>query len=182
MKKPIFIFLYLLLSVSCFAQDKYFTKNGEVSFEASVPSFEEIKAKSTTVTAILNADTGELAALTLMKGFRFKIALMEEHFNENYVESDQYPKATFSGKLENFRLEDIGDKDSTFPLEGILNLHGKDKNLKTTASVSRDGNNILIRTKFMVKPEDFNIKIPGLVSEKIAKEVGIDVNFSLQKK
>src|SRR6187549_3993369 len=97
------LLLMTLLSVAGFvsAQDKMITKTGKVTFEASVPAFEEVKAKNETATCVLNPTTGEIASLALMKGFRFKIALMEEHFNENYIESDKYPKATFKGKIEN---------------------------------------------------------------------------------
>ena len=101
MKNIIAFFSLALLSFSTVA-DKKITKTGTIVFEASVPSFEEVKAKNEAVTCILNPDNGEIAALALMKGFRFKVALMEEHFNENYVESSKYPKATFKGKIDNF--------------------------------------------------------------------------------
>ena len=78
-----------------FSQSKYLTKSGLLNFEASVEAFEEIKATNNNVTAILNTENGQFAALALVKGFRFKNALMEEHFNENYAESDEHPKAIF---------------------------------------------------------------------------------------
>src|SRR5688500_14963512 len=93
MRKNVLIAL-LLLSAGVSAQ-KMITKTGKVTFEASVPSFEEVKATHDAVTCVLNPATGEIASLALIKGFRFKIALMEEHFNENYIESNKYPKATF---------------------------------------------------------------------------------------
>ena len=101
------IFLFVLVSVNCLAQSKYLTKTGTVNFEASVPSFEEVKASNNSVTAILNTENGEFAALALVKGFRFKNALMEEHFNENYAESDKYPKAVFRGKITNLAEVDL---------------------------------------------------------------------------
>ena len=94
--------LLIVISLSSFAQTKMFTKSGKISFEASVPAFEEVKAKNESVTCVLNPSTGEIASLALIKGFRFKVALMEEHFNENYIESDTYPKAIFKGKIDNF--------------------------------------------------------------------------------
>mgnify|MGYP000038271939 CR=1 FL=1 len=100
MKKLVLLFIFI--SINSFSQSKYYTKTGVVNFEASVPSFEEVKAHNKSVTAIFNSETGEFAALVFVKGFRFKNALMEEHFNENYAESDQYPKATFKGKILNF--------------------------------------------------------------------------------
>ena len=98
------LYFFLLLGASTFAQQKYLTKTGQISFEASVPSFEEVAAKNNSVTAILNTENGEFAALVLVKAFRFKNALMEEHFNENYAESHLYPKATFKGKIKDYNI------------------------------------------------------------------------------
>ena len=81
--------LFLLISFLGFSQSKYLTKSGVLNFEASVEAFEEIKATNTNVTSILNTENGQFAALALVKGFRFKNALMEEHFNESYAESDE---------------------------------------------------------------------------------------------
>ena len=87
--------LFSFCSVVGFSQEKYLTKSGVLNFEASVEAFEEIKATNTNVTAILNTANGQFAALALVKGFRFKNALMEEHFNESYAESDEYPQSYF---------------------------------------------------------------------------------------
>ena len=92
--------LIVIAVLSVNAQGKYLTRTGQLDFEASVPAFEEVAAKNSAVTAILNAENGEFAALALVTGFRFKNALMEEHFNEKYAESEKYPKATFKGKLD----------------------------------------------------------------------------------
>ncbi len=177
--KNVILFLSILFSFTSFAQEKYVTKKGVINFEASVPSFEEVKAKNNAVTAILNSDNGEIAALALMKGFRFKNALMEEHFNENYIESDDYPKAKFKGKLIDFDKNNIIEK---YQVKGILTLHGTSKEIETTATVSKDGETISITASFETKPEDFKIKIPGIVSKKIAKEIIVSLNFDLAKK
>ena len=87
------VFLFLTGIGTAFSQGKFLTKSGAITFEASVPSFEEVKATNDKVTAIINTETSDIAALALVKGFRFKVALMEEHFNENYAESDKFPKA-----------------------------------------------------------------------------------------
>ncbi|WP_282080256.1 YceI family protein [Aquimarina algiphila] len=177
--KNLIIFILLLTTSFVVSQEKYITKKGIIKFEASVPSFEEVKAKNSTVTAILNADNGEFAALALMKGFRFKNALMEEHFNENYVESDHYPKATFKGKLIDFDKNNFKGK---YSIKGILTLHGKSKDLVVTGTLNKENNIISISSSFKTKPEDFNIKIPGIVSKKIAKDILVSLNFDLQKK
>ncbi|MDH7448062.1 YceI family protein [Aquimarina sp. 2201CG14-23] len=178
MKNIIFL-LFLYISVGVFAQEKYLTKKGTINFEASVPSFEEVKAKNSTVTAILNADNGEFAALALMKGFRFKNALMEEHFNENYIESDEYPKAVFKGKFIDFDKSNIKNE---YLIKGTLTLHGKSKDIEVKGTVSKDDDTISVSSSFITKPEEFDIKIPSIVSKKIADDISVSLNFSLKKK
>lgn len=119
-----------------------------------------------------------------MKAFRFKIALMEEHFNENYVESEEFPKATFDGKLGDFDFYKATSKAKEVELEGNLNLHNKNKSkkIKTIATISKKGNIISLTAEFKVKPEDFDIKIPSIVQEKIAKEIIINISFDLKEK
>ena len=99
-----------MISVPVVAQEKYSTKNGTIVFEASVPSFEEVKAKNENVSAILNVETGDFASLVLINGFRFKVALMEEHFNENYMESSKFPKAILKGKLKDFSTSKLSEE------------------------------------------------------------------------
>jgi len=95
------------------SQEKYWTRSGTLTFEASMPAFEEVKATNENVTAILNTTDGTFAALALVKGFRFKNALMEEHFNESYIESNRYPKAIFKGQLLNFDVRNL-EKNISF--------------------------------------------------------------------
>lgn len=182
MKKIILIFVAILAVNTIVGQDKYYTKNGEVSFEASVASFEEIKAENTLTTAIINTKTNDIAVLALMKGFRFEIALMEEHFNENYVESDEFPKVTFKGKLENFNFSNLTKTPQEITINGVLNLHNTPKDISTPALISIKNNTIFLTTSFKVSPKDFNIKIPGIVREKIAKEIIIHVDLKLKQK
>ncbi len=164
------------------AQERYITRNGNVIFEATVPSFEEIKAVHKNTSALLNIKNGELAALILVKGFKFKIALMEEHFNENYIESDDFPKATFKGKILNFDFKEISDEFKQFEIEGILKIHGISKKIKTICNIKLNSKNILLIGKFKINPSDFDIKIPNIVSNKIAKNVFIDFNFEMKPK
>ena len=174
------------LCFSCFvlAQEKYLTKTGIVTFEASVPSFEEVKAKTESTTVILNADNGEFAALVFVKGFRFKNALMEEHFNENYAESDQFPKAKFRGKLSNFNISKVSDQKTEFKYTGSLEFHGKTKSLKELIiTIHKNGNEtIVLEGKLSVNTDDFDIEIPKIVSNKLSKTVNIEFNFELKKK
>jgi len=178
--KNLLFFLLVFISTSILAQAKFITKKGTISFEASVPSFEEVKAKNTTVTAILNTANGEFAALALIKGFRFKNALMEEHFNENYIESDDYPKATFKGKLINYDNTNI---QKEYTIKGTLSLHGASKEIETTGVLNKDSDDtVTITSTFITKPEEFDIKIPSIVSKKIADDISVSLNFVLKRK
>lgn len=165
------LILFLCISSYTLAQGKYLTKTGSLTFEASVPSFEEVAAKNSSVTAILNTDNGEFAALALVKGFRFKNALMEEHFNENYAESDTYPKAKFKGKV-------TGNS-----INGELIFHGVTKLLENIPiTISDKGKQIIMSGNFTVKASDFNIKIPKIVKSKVAEDIYVSFEFELKKK
>ena len=161
------------------AQEKYITKSGEINFEASVPSFEEVKATHNSVSAIIKSN-GEFASLALVKGFRFKVALMEEHFNENYAESSKYPKATFKGKVMDFDITGLTTDSKEYVLIGMVNMHGVDKKIETKALIRKVGDNLFLDTQFVLKPEDFNIEIPSVVSSKIAEEIHVSASFEFK--
>jgi hypothetical protein len=174
------LMLLLIVSITCFGQDKVITKNGTIDFEASVPTFEEIKAKNNSVSCILNTKTGEIASLALMKGFRFKIALMEEHFNENYVESDKFPKATFKGKIENFDYSKISMIATSYTIKGKLELHGKSKDINSIVKIKKGKEGLELVSNFSVNTDDFEIEIPSVVSKKVSKKVNIKFDFVLK--
>ena len=163
----------------CFGQGKYATKSGQLMFEASVPSFEEVKARNENVSAILNSDTGEFAVLALMQGFRFKVALMEEHFNENYAESNTYPKATFKGKIDGFSLDQLSEDPKEFQINGTLTMHGVSKTMKIPVKMNLLGNDVRLSTYFSTRPSDFNIEIPKVVRNKIAETIDVEGVFNL---
>ncbi len=176
------VYLLVIISLNTFAQNKYLTKSGTVNFEASVPSFEEVKASNNAVTAIINTDNGEFAALTFVKGFRFKNALMEEHFNENYAESDTYPKATFKGTIKDFSMETL-KTTSTFEIKGTLTFHGKTKPLDSVVlNITRAEGVLNMTGNFMTNASDFDIKIPKIVKNKIANDIEVSFKFELKKK
>jgi len=180
--KLLHLFSITLLSFGtiAIAQNRKITKTGEVTFEASVPAFEEVKATNKAVSCVLNTKTGEIAALALMKGFRFKVALMEEHFNEKYAESDTYPKATFKGIIKNFDINKLDKSDTKYALSGTLTIHGKSKEISTTAILTKKGNDIELTSDFIVSPADFDIEIPKIVVNKIAKTVNVNSVFLLK--
>ena len=179
MKKKI-LFLLLFVSYSFFAQDKYLTKTGTLIFEASVPSFEEVKAKNETTTAIINTKNGEFAALALVKGFRFKNALMEEHFNENYAESEKYPKAIFKGKIKDFNFSDL---KASYKYSGELTFHGESKTIENqTLSLNYVDGVITISGELTVSVNDFKIDIPNIVKNKVSENVKVEFEFKMKKK
>ena len=171
--------LFGLTSVN--AQDKYFTTNGNITFESSVPSFEEVKATNSKVSAVLKSD-GSFASLVLVKGFRFKIALMEEHFNENYIESQKFPKSSFSGKIKDFSIDKLTSEFQEFDLEGKLTLRKISQPIATKCMIKIEGNTISLKADFKTKPELYGIEIPSIVRKKIAEYVDVSATFELNKK
>lgn len=179
--KPIILISGIFLTMNFAFAQKYSTKTGKVAFEASVPLFEDVYAENNTITAILNADSGEIASLGMVKDFKFNTNLMQEHFNENYAESAKYPKTSFKGKIANFNKTDLSAKAKTYTITGTLNFHGVDKQVQSSASVYLKDDKIMVQGKFIAKPADFKVKIPKMVVAKIAENVDVDYNFILQK-
>ena len=179
LKIKCFTFLILLVITKSLSQNKYITREGIIEFESQIETFEPIKAKQNSVTSVFNADTGEIAVLALVKGFRFKNALMEEHFNENYVESDTYPKTTFKGKILDFS---INSNQTKYIMKGTINFHGVDKTYDNIpVDVIKDKSKIKLQGKFVTPVKDFNIKIPKIVSKKIAADINVTFELILQK-
>ena len=175
--KKIFLLLALFLLSVGHAQDKMITKTGKITFEASVPAFEEVKGKNEGVTCVLNPKTGEIASLALMKGFRFKLALMEEHFNENYINSDYYPKATFKGKIENFDSAALSSTAKDYTIKGKLELHGKTNDVTAVAKIRKVEGGTEIITNFNVNAYDYDIAIPAVVKSKVSNKVKVKAEF-----
>ena len=174
MKKTVLITM-LLISMIVFSQEKMITKSATITFDASFPSFDEVKGTNSSVTFVLNPETGEVACLAIMKGFEFEIALMEEHFNENYMETDQYPKAIFRGQIEDFDQKSLSSTPKDFILKGKLELHGKSKDINVIAKISKTGPRITILSNFSVNTSDFSIPIPALIKYKLASKVNIQI-------
>jgi polyisoprenoid-binding protein YceI len=179
--KKIALILFLLISFSTFAQ-KYFTKTGNTQFKASVEAFEPVEATNNSTTAIINVTSGEIASLLFVKAFNFRVALMQEHFNENYMDSSTFPKATFKGLISDFNLSDISSAKKKYLLKGTLTVRGVEKEIETLATFSKKEDKLLMVTSFGVKPEDFNIKIPKIVSSKIAGTINISLAYEFIEK
>ena len=179
MKKSLILCLLICSGVSLKAQ-KFITKNGFIEFYGQTP-LETIKADNNQVASILDAGTGEIVFQALMKSFHFERALMEEHFNENYVESDKYPKSVFKGKITDLSKVDF-KKDGTYPVqvEGDLTIHNITNKVTQPGTLEIKGNSIEAKSNFKVKPEDYKIEIPGVVREKIAKDMDVTVDMKYE--
>lgn len=174
MKKLIFTFTLLFTILGANAQ-KLVTKSGVIDF-FSKSQLVTIKAKNTSVASILNIENGDLVASCLVRSFKFKEALMEEHFNENYMESHLYPKATFVGKITNFASVDL-NKPGNYPIEisGKLTIHGKTNDLFTKGELQVDKNRITGKTSFSVSLQEYGIKIEESYKDRIKDDVRLDV-------
>lgn len=179
--KKIMILMLMIWSMNLSAQ-QFYTKTGLTSFKASVGSFEPVAALNKSTTAILDESTGEVAALVFIKAFDFDIALMQEHFNENYMDSDLYPKASFKGTILNFKELNIGETASTCTIKGSLNIKGKEKEIVSYGKIVFLNNTYKVSAKLVVKPEEFGIKVPKIIRKKIAETVTITLNYELVEK
>lgn len=168
------------LSLFLFAQEKMIEKSGRIIFEASVPSFEEITAINDSVYCALETKTGEIDCLALIKKFEFKLSLMQEHFNKNYLESNTYPTARFKGIIIGFNSNIIGNTPKEFILNGKLEIHGKSKEINTKVTLIKRKNQLQLFSDFTINLDDFDIAIPSIVSYKVAKTVHMKSEFSLK--
>ena len=182
MKKILFILTITICSSTIFAQDKFFTKSGKIGFDATTPkSPEEIKGVNKTVTCVLDTKSGAIQFAVLMTGFEFERALMEEHFNENYVESAKFPRAEFKGQIDNnTNVKYSADGQYSVKVKGKLSMHGVTRDVETTATLSIKSGKILAVGNFNVELSDFKIEVPTLVADKVAKTAVISVNCTLE--
>lgn len=176
MKRISILFILSFIFLASNAQ-KYMTKNGYIGFFSHTP-MEDIKADNNQVAAILDVSTGELVFQALIKSFHFERALMEEHFNENYMESEKFPKSVFKGKITN--LSEVNfSKNGTYDVtvEGDLTIRDVTKKVSTKGTMEVVSGGINANSKFNIVPEDYKINIPGVVREKIAKDLEVTVNI-----
>lgn len=167
------IVFFLFLSVS--SQEKYYCKDAYIGFISETP-FITLKAQNKTVVSFLNIKTGDLVFGVVMRGFKFKQALAEEHFYENYAETDIYPQAKFKGKIVDFSKIQLTDKSEyEVEVEGELTIHGVTKVIKEKGNIVIKKDKIFAVSTFILHPEDYDIKIPTLVRDKIASEIIVRV-------
>lgn len=172
------VFTLLTAYSSVVWAQKYLTRNGFIRFYSHTP-VEDIEAKNYQVSSIVDASSGELVVKVLMKSFQFQKALMQEHFNEKYVESDKFPNADFKGKIKDWDPEALqAGKVIEVVVEGDLTIHGITRRIteKGTLELKSDGK-VSARSQFKLRPEDYGIKIPSLVRANIAEIVDVFVEM-----
>src|SRR5690349_3081233 len=180
MKKIIAVAISLCIISFSHAQQRYFTKNGKVTFYSKTP-MENIEARNSNAVSVLDKITGQLEFSALARGFEFEKALMQEHFNENYIESDKFPKAVFKGKMDDVSKVNFS-KDGKYDVSvaGTLTIHGVTKQITAPGTITIEGSNILAAANFSLIPEDFNISIPAIVREKIESNLRVEVMAKYQ--
>jgi hypothetical protein len=184
MKKLLLITSLLLATATGLYAQKYMTRTAKISFDASASgSPEKINAVNNEVAAILDGKSGDIVFQVPVKSFKFERELMQKHFNENYMESDKYPKAEFKGQVA--RISDINfSKNGTYntTATGKLTIHGVTREVATPGTITVNGSVVTVKAKFKVSLSDYQIKIPGLVADKIGKEATVSLDGEMQPK
>lgn len=174
MKKLLTLFSIAVFTAGPAMAQKYFTKTGIISFNAGT-SMEDIDAVNKSTTSVIDAATGKIEFAVLIKGFEFKRDLMQEHFNENYMESSKYPKAMFKGNIvEAISFSKPGTYTAT--VKGIMEIHGVKKETTAKGTVKVGPQSIQVLSQFNLNTSDFKISIPGVVKDKISPVVKVSVN------
>jgi len=180
MKLVGFPLLLMLTFIASSAQDRLLTRNGSISFYSRT-SLEDIEANTQTAVSVLDKKTGQLEFSVLIKSFTFEKALMQEHFNENYLESDQFPKSIFRGRIEDVSKVSF-DKNGRYAVSvtGELTIHGQSQTVTTPAIITVLDGVASANAEFNIVLADYKITIPSLVQDKVSKTVRIAVNLKYQ--
>lgn len=180
-KFPILCLLILCLTAShgrIHGQGKYLANKGYISFYSHT-AIEDITAENNQVASVIDAASGEVAIIVTMINFQFEKKLMQEHFNENYVESEKYPKATFIGRISNnseVNYTEAGVYEVS--VVGDMTIHGITNKVSVEGSiVVNETGDIVTRAKFMLNPQDYDIRIPRIVRNNIAENLEISVDI-----
>jgi hypothetical protein len=182
MTKHLIIAVAAILISNTIAAQNVYTKNGSISFYSKT-KMEDIEAHNNQVACVVKTLTGDVQFSVLIKGFHFSKALMEEHFNENYMESTKFPKSTFKGKITDLTKVDF-TKDGTYSVtvQGDLNIHGVTKNVAVPGTITIKSGKPQLKATFMVKLADYSIAVPAAVKNNISESIQITVDCLLDQK
>jgi hypothetical protein len=173
-KELALVSLASLLALCPCAAQKFTTERGQISFFSDAP-IEDIEAVNTVVGSMFNTETSEIVYIVKIRDFVFPKALMREHFNEKYLESEKFPKASFQGKINGFKPDKMGVQQVS--AVGKLSIHGITKDINVPGTMELSNNKLLMKSKFMVNLADHNIKIPTIVWQNIAEDVQVTIDF-----
>lgn len=172
--------ILMAFGLTTISAQKYFTREGKISFSSEAP-VEKIEANNHSATSVLDVETGKMEFAVLIKAFQFEKALMQEHFNENYMESSKFPKAIFKGEIVDLSAVNFS-KNGTYPVKvkGDMTIHGVTNALEASGSITISNGQISASSDFEVAVADYNIQIPAVVRDNIAKTVQIAVRLDYQ--
>ena len=174
-------FLVLVLGFGCLTlsanAQKYSTEQTFVSFFSDA-AIEDITAENKKTAGAFNSATGDIAFSVPIKDYEFAKSLMKEHFNEKYMETEKYPKSTFQGKVSGYDPNATGPQ--TVSSKGKLTIHGETKEVEIPGTIEKQGEKLLMKSKFIVKLEDYKIAIPQLLWQNIAEQVEVTVDFTFK--
>ena len=178
MKKAVVILFFVLIQLASFSQSTYFTRSGHVYF-ISHTDIIDIDANNHQVASFLNIETGKIQFAVLIKSFGFSLASAKEHFNESYMESDKFPKATFKGEILNIDSLDL-NKTGIYSVrvKGDITIKGITKNIEVSGKFKIENGEINAISEFELPISDFNISVPKIVEHRVAKTVQIKVNMN----
>ena len=163
------------MTLNSLSAQKYFTKTGGISFYSQTP-IEEIEAESNSASTVFDLASGKIQWAVLIKSFEFEKALMQEHFNENYMESSKFPKASFKGEIVDFESLDLSKEgEIQRGIIGKLTIHGVEQEIETIATFSVKDGQISARSVLKVQIADFDIEVPSVVAKNIAEEIEIKI-------
>jgi len=182
MKKLCFSSLLLLSVLAVSAQQKLITQSGKITFDAGT-GLEDIIAVNKGVTAAINPKSGKMQFKLDITGFEFKRQLMQDHFNENYMESEKYPNASFSGNITNIdKVNFAKDGKYNVQVKGTLEIHGVKNEVEADGSITVKGKEVNSQSEFTIKLDDYKINVPGVVKDKLSKTVKINVDCDYMSK
>ncbi|MCK5537098.1 MAG: YceI family protein [Bacteroidales bacterium] len=177
--KYVLLLVFSGLMINSFAQ-KHITKSGNIEIFSQTPLF-TIEGVNKKVASILNTETGDIVASTLMRSFKFEEALVEEHFNENYAESHKFPKSTFKGKITDYKKIDFTkDGTHTITIEGKLLIHGATNYVKEQGVLTIKDGNISAKTQFNVSLKAFEIQVEKAYEKAIKDEIELKIHFDFK--
>ena len=172
------ILVCFLFSTHIFAQ-QYIGKEGVVSFFSATP-IEDIQAVNKNAAGVIDAQSGSFAFQIKIEDFVFPNSLMQEHFNESYMESEKFPNSTFTGVISDVSALDLS-KEQSIDVSGNFLLHGINRQMNMTATLSLKDEKLNISSQFDIVLDDFNIDIPNIMMYKIAEVINVNIEMNLQK-